>query len=86
MKTVADRDETLMIVAENCKRIRDGRSYGVTAKAMSDEDYKAYPATIQQIESGRHMPNAFILYRLAKALGATTEDLLAGLEESSTAS
>jgi transcriptional regulator with XRE-family HTH domain len=63
-------------IAANVHRLRGERSFGQLAKACSTPKWKAYPATIQQIENGDHMPGAGLLARLAEALGVTPNDLL----------
>lgn len=68
--------EALENIAANVRRLRGDRSYGDIARACCTEDWTAYPATIQQIESGRHLPSAGLLARVAEALGVTPNDLL----------
>lgn len=63
-------------IAANVRRLRGDRSFGEIARACSTEDWHAYPATIQQIETGRHLPSAGLLARVAEALGVTPNDLL----------
>lgn len=69
-------DEAKANIAANVRRLRGTRSYGQIAKACSTKDWHAYPATIQQIESARHLPSAGLLARVAEALGVTPNDLL----------
>lgn len=70
-------EEAKANIAANVRRFRGSRSYGDVAKACCTEKWHAYPATIQQIESGRHLPNSGLLARVAEALGVTPNDLLA---------
>lgn len=77
MSTVTTKSDTLEALAANVRRLRGERSYREIAKACSTDDWTCYPATIQQIESCQHMPNAVVLRRLAAALGCTLDDLFA---------
>ena len=43
----------------------------------STEDWVCYPATIEQIEKGRHVPGTAVLYRIACGLGVTLNHLVA---------
>ena len=63
-------------IATNVRRLRGDRSYGEIAKACCTKKWKAYPATIQQIESERFMIGSGLLARVAEALGVTPNDLL----------
>ena len=79
MQEVLTDDEARGIIAENVRRLRGARSYSEIARACSTDDWKAYPATIQQVENQRHLPGAGLLARLAEALGVTPNDLLTPL-------
>lgn len=75
--------EALHVIAANCRRLRGTKSQSQVARECSTEDWKCYPATIQQIEAGHHMPGAGLLARLAEALGVTPNELL-GLSREAT--
>lgn len=76
MQPVISDELALKNIAANVRRLRGDRSYGEIARACCTEKWKAYPATIQQIESGRFMPGSGLLARVAEALGVTPNDLL----------
>jgi transcriptional regulator with XRE-family HTH domain len=78
--TISDNQAKLRIAA-NCRRLRADRSFAEIARACSTDEWKCYPATIQQVESGQHMPGAGLLARLAEALECTPNDLLAAPPE-----
>lgn len=63
-------------IARNLARFRGDRSYSAIARDCTTPEEKAYPATIERIEKGRHMPGAGLLCRLAEALGVTVDALL----------
>ena len=69
------KSDTQEVIAANVRRLRGDRSYRDVAAACSTPDWTCYPATIQQIESCRHLPNALIMQRLAVAFGCTVDDL-----------
>lgn len=68
--------QTLANIAANLTRLMDGKSYSQLARDCSTPTERAYPATIERICKGRHMPGAGLLARIAEALGVTTDDLL----------
>lgn len=70
-------------IAANVRRLRGSRSYGDIARACSTDEWRCYPATIQQVESAQHMPGAGLLARLAEALDTTADALLADPQISS---
>lgn len=78
MQDVATIDdaETKANIAANVKRLRGAKSYSQVARDCCTPTWKAYPATIEQIEKGQHMPGSGLLVRLAEALGCTTNDLV----------
>lgn len=76
MSTVITDEEALANIAANCKRLRGETSYSEIARKCTTDKWRCYPATIQQIESGRHLPGSGLLARLAEALGSTTDELL----------
>ncbi len=68
--------EAKEIIGENVRRFRGERTYSELARACSTDDWTCYPATVEQVEKGRHMPGAGLLARLAEVLGVTPNDLL----------
>lgn len=64
------------IIADRVKALRGEKSFREIARACSTEDWTCYPGTIQQIETGEHMPGIGLAHRLAQALGVTLNDLL----------
>lgn len=76
MSIVISDEEAKANIAANCKRLRGDRSYSELARACTTQEWTCYAATIQQIESGRHLPGSGLLARLAEALGTTTDILL----------
>jgi transcriptional regulator with XRE-family HTH domain len=76
MQAILTDSQALENIAANVRRLRGKRTLGEIAKACSCEEWRAYPATIQQIESGRHLPSAGLLARVARAFGVTADDLL----------
>jgi transcriptional regulator with XRE-family HTH domain len=75
MSTVAIDTDTMELIAANVRRLRGDRSFREVAKMCSSAEWTCYPATIQQIESGQHMPNAAVIYRLAIGLGVKVNAL-----------
>jgi transcriptional regulator with XRE-family HTH domain len=76
MQDVISDEKAKANIAANVRRLRGDRSFGEVARACCTKDWHAYPATIQQIESGRFMPGSGLLARVAEALGVTANDLL----------
>lgn len=77
MSTAITDEEAKANIAANCRRLRGERSLSEIARACCIKEWTCYPATIQQIETGRHLSNSGLLARLAEALGTTTDALLA---------
>ena len=65
-------EQALEAISLNVRRYRGDRSYSEIARVC-----KTYPATIERVEKGRHMPGAGLLSRLAESLGVSVDDLLA---------
>ena len=63
------------IIGANVKRLRGDRSFREVAKMCSSSEWTCYPATIQQIEAGDHMPNAAVIFRIATGLGVKVNAL-----------
>lgn len=70
MQIVSDK-EALKRIAANARRLRGDRSLSQIAR-----DAETYPASIRRIEEGQNMPGVGLLTRLAKALGASVDELL----------
>ncbi len=63
-------------IAANLKRLRGDRSQAEIARLCTTPDWKCYPATIQQIESGCHLPSLVIAHHIAEVLGVSIDELL----------
>jgi transcriptional regulator with XRE-family HTH domain len=75
MSTVTIDEKTLSMIGANVKRLRGERSFREVAKMCSSSEWTCYPATIQQIEAGDHMPNAAVIFRIATGLGVKVNAL-----------
>lgn len=75
MPVLSDQQALANIAANVTKYIGD-RSYAEIARECTTPMERAYPATIERIAKGKHMPGAGLLARLAEALGVTVDDLL----------
>lgn len=76
MQEVVTDKTTLANIAANVARLRNGKSYSQLARDVTIAEDRAYPATIERIEKGQHMPGAGLLKRLAEALGTTADALM----------
>lgn len=76
MCTVITDEEALRNISENVKRLRGDKSLSQLARELSTASWRCYPATVQHIELGRHMPGAGLLSRLAEVFGVTMDDLI----------
>lgn len=76
MPTVTTDKDLQETIAGNVKRLRGERSFSEIAKACSTDDWTCYPATIQQVETCRHMPGTGLIVRLAAALGVSPNEIL----------
>ena len=87
MQDVETDKITLGNIAENLRRLRAerGLSYSELARRCSvevdGERNTAYPATIERIEKGKHMPSTSLAKRIAEALGVSLDDLTEAREK-----
>lgn len=72
MSTVLSDQEALRNIAANVRRLRRDRSRSWLARQTG-----TYPINITRIENAEHMPGSGLLIRLAEALGASIDDLVA---------
>lgn len=68
-------NQAMSVIAERVRKYRGDMSYSELARRMTTDSWKCYPATIQQIESGRHMPGSYLLARLAETFECSLDDL-----------
>jgi transcriptional regulator with XRE-family HTH domain len=77
MQQVLTDQQALANIAANVTALIGTRSYSEVARMVSAPKATVYPATIERIAKGKHMPGAGLLARLAEHLGVTVDDLLA---------
>jgi hypothetical protein len=75
MQVLSDQ-QALANIAANVTALIGDRSYSEVARECSTPTERAYPATIERICKGKHMPGAGLLARLAESLGVSVDDLL----------
>ena len=63
-------DKLLQKIAENVTRVR--KSKGLTQEGMADYGFSY--RHFQRVESGKHSPNLYTLYRLAEAFKVDIRD------------
>lgn len=71
MSTVT-KDEALEVIARNVKRLMDAQDVGVRQLAR---DADANHMTVSRLVNGLGLPSPDALYRMAKCLGVTVDDL-----------
>ena len=75
MQVLTDK-QALANIAANVTRLIGDRSYSELARACSTPTDRVYPATIERIAKGKHMPGVGTLARLADCLGVALDELL----------
>lgn len=65
--------QALKRIAKNLRQFREDAGLSMNALAKLIDDY---PATIQRIEEGRHMPGIGLMTRLGEGLGKRLDDFV----------
>lgn len=64
-------------IGANLRLLRGNRTLQDVCDRCTTDSWTCYPANIDQIERGVHMPSVAVLYRIAMGLGVTLNDLVA---------